>query len=219
MEVKSVYKKRDETKRIMNWLQLNEDSISTEQIRMIRTNIDQVSESEMKLLMLTTPNHEGEKSVISAKLGIAYAEQGKRVLLVDANIRKPSLCNWFQITNESGLTNVILNNEEIRIHYRETLVPGLYVLPAGPAPSNLSSIWVTSKIKEMVRKCESEFDVVIFEAAPYLTVSDSQLLANYCDGVILVVKANSTNKEDAIKTRDYLDRTNNRIAGVIYQTC
>ncbi|PFO04935.1 tyrosine protein kinase [Bacillus sp. AFS076308] len=213
-----MYKKRDETKKIMHMLQLNEDSISTEQIRMIRTNIDQVSDSKMAVLMVTSPNHEGDRSIISAKLAISFAEQGKRILLVDANIRKPSLNKWFQIKNDSGLTNVILNKEEIELHYRETLVPGLYVLPAGLAPLNLSDIWVTSKIKEMVIKCESEFDVVIFEAPPYLTVSDSQMLASLCDGVIIVVKANSTKKEDAIKTKDYLDKTNNRILGVIYQT-
>src|SRR4051812_46054066 len=125
----------------MHMLQLNEDSISTEQIRMIRTNIDQVSDSKMALLMITSPNNEEDRSIISAKLAISFAEQGKRILLVDANIRKPSLNKWFQITNDSGLTNVILNKEEIQLHYRETLVPGLYVLPAGLAPLNLSDIW------------------------------------------------------------------------------
>ncbi|WP_231510918.1 CpsD/CapB family tyrosine-protein kinase [Bacillus sp. UNC438CL73TsuS30] len=210
--------KRDETKKIMQRLKLNEDFVSTEQIRMIRTKVDQVSSRKSSLFMLTSPNYDGEKSIISAKLAISYAEQGKKVLLVDANIRRPSLHNWFQLTNESGLTNVILNNEEIQLYYKETLVPGLDVLPAGPSPLNLSDIWVTSKIEEMVRKCKAEFEVVIFEAPPFLTASDSQILANQCDGVILVVKANKTKKEDTFKTKDSLERTNNRIVGVIYQT-
>ncbi|MEH7484143.1 CpsD/CapB family tyrosine-protein kinase [Neobacillus drentensis] len=211
-------KKRAEIKKINPMLQLNEDLISTEQIRMIRTNIDLLSDSKSTLLMVTSPKHEGDKSIISSKLAISLVEQEKKVLLVDANIRQPSLHNWFQITNGSGLTNTISNEEDIRLHYKETFVTGLFVLPTGPIPLNLSDIWVTSKIKEMVRKCESEFDVVIFVSPPFLTVSDSQILANQCDGVILVVKSNKTKKEDALKTRDYLARTNNRIVGVIYQT-
>lgn len=210
--------KRDETKKIMQKLKLNEESISTEQIRMIRTKIDQSSERKSTLFMLTSPHYEAEKSIISTKLAKSYAEQGKKVLLVDANIRNPSLHYWFQISNESGLTNVILNNEEIQLYYKETMVPGLVVLPAGPSPLNLSDVWVTSKIKDMISKCEAEFEVVIFEAPAFLTASDSQILANHCDGVILVVRANKTKKEDMLKTKEYLERTNNQIVGVIYQT-
>jgi len=215
---KSVYKKRDETKKIIQRLQLNEDSISTEQIRMIRTNIDQLSDRKLNLLMVTSPNYEGEKSIISSKLAISLVEQGKKVLLVDADIRQPSLHDWFCITNESGLTNAIWNVEDIQLHYKETFVSGLFVLPAGPIPLNLSDLWVTSKIKEIVRKCQSDFDVVIFVSPPFLTASDSQILANQCDGVILIVKANKTNKEDALRTKDSLERANNRVVGVIYQT-
>ena len=203
---------------MMQRLQLKEESISTEQIRIIRTNIEQVTENKMNILMLTSPADEGDHSIISAKLAISYAEQGKKVLLVDANLRRPTLNNWFQITNDNGLTNVILDREDIEQHYKEALVPGLYILPTGPTPLKLSDIWITSKMKEMIRRCEEEFDVVIFEAPPYLSVSDSQILASQCDGVILVVKANTTKQEDVMKAKDYLDRTNNRIVGVVYQT-
>jgi protein-tyrosine kinase len=210
--------KRYEIKKKLQRLQLDEDSVSTEQIRMIRTNVEQVSEGKPSLYMLTSPNYDGERSIISAKLAISFVEQGKKVLLVDANIRKPSLHNWFQITNDSGLTDVILNNNDIQHHLKETFFPGLFILPTGPSPLNLSEIWVTSKIKELARKCESEYNVVIFEAPPYLTVSDSQILASQCDGVILVITANKTKKEDALKTKELLERTNNRVAGVIYHT-
>ncbi|PGY15157.1 hypothetical protein COE25_02570 [Bacillus sp. AFS031507] len=215
---KSVYKKRDETKKIMQRLQLNEDLISTEQIRMIRTNIDQVSISDSVLLMVTSPRNEEQKSIISSKLAIAFVEQGKKVLLVDANLRKPSLNSLFQIKNENGLTNVILDEENIQLYIKETFVPGLFVLPTGPIPLNPSEIWIASKVKEFVRNCVSEFDVVIIDAPPFLIASDSHILANQCDGVILVLTENKTKKEDVLLTKDYLDRKNNRIVGVIYQT-
>lgn len=215
---RSVYRKRDETKKLMQRLQLNEESISTEQIRMIRTNIDQLSVNESVLLMITSPRNEEEKSIISSKLAIAFVEQRKKVLLVDANLRKPSLNNLFQIKNENGLTNVILDEENLALHIKETFVPGLFVLPTGPIPLKPTEVWITSKIKEFVARCQAEFDVVILEAPPFLTASDSHILANQCDGVILVVKENKTKKEDVLQTKDYLDRKNNRIVGVIYQT-
>ncbi len=213
-----MYKKRDETKRILQKLLLHEDSISTEQIRMICTNLDSVSDSQSALFMVTSPCHEEEKSIISSKLAISFVEQGKKVLLVDANIRKPTLHNWFQITNGTGLTKVIENVENINLYIKETFIPGLFVLPTGPIPLNPSDVWVTSKIKELVSHCKLEFDVVIFEAPAFLTVSDSQILANQCDGVILVVKENKTKKEEVLMIKEQLARSNNQILGVIYQT-
>ncbi|MFP7297450.1 CpsD/CapB family tyrosine-protein kinase [Neobacillus niacini] len=198
--------------------QLKEESISNEQMRMIQANIDQKIECHSTSIMLTSPNDDGEKSIISSKLAISFAEQGKKVLLVDANLRNPYTHNWFQLTNQSGFTNVIIEEDEIQHHIKETVIPGLFVLPAGPAPLNLSDLWVTSKIKEMIRKVQSEYDVVIFEAPPFLNISDSQILANQCDGVILVVRANKTKKADVLKTKDYLEKTNNSILGVIYHT-
>ncbi|MEH6992347.1 CpsD/CapB family tyrosine-protein kinase [Neobacillus drentensis] len=198
--------------------QLMEESISKEQIRMIQVNIDQKLDCHSTSFMLTSPTDDGEKSIISSKLAISFAEQGKKVLLVDANLRNPSIHNWFQLTNQSGLTNVIVKEEDIQHHIKETLFPGLFVLPTGPNPLNLSDLWVTSKIKGLVRKVQLEYDVVIFEAPPFLNVSDSQILANQCDGVILVVKANKTKKADVLKTKDYLEKTSNSILGVIYQT-
>lgn len=120
--------------------------------------------------------------------------------------------------NNSGLTDVIVNEEEVKLHIRETYVPGLFILPTGPIPLTPSEIWVTSKMKKLVENCALEFDVVIFEAPPYLTAADSQILASHCDGVILVIKENKTKKEDVIKTKENLDRANNKILGVIYQT-
>ncbi|WP_223591815.1 CpsD/CapB family tyrosine-protein kinase [Neobacillus bataviensis] len=207
-----MFKKKDQTKKIM------QDPISNEQIRIIRTNLESISEGKSAIFMVTSTSEDGEKSIISSKLAISFVEQGKSVLLVDANIRNPSLHHWFQMQNQSGFTNVIVNEDEIKLHIRETYVPGLFILPTGPIPLNSSEIWVTNKIIELVRNCESEFDVVIFEAAPYLTAADSQVLASQCDGVILVIKENKTKKEELLKTKENLERTNNKIFGVIYQT-
>ncbi|MFZ7942301.1 CpsD/CapB family tyrosine-protein kinase [Neobacillus sp. 19] len=185
---------------------------------MIRTNLEPLVHQQTALLLVTSPSDDGEKSIITSKLALSIVEQGKKVLLVDGNIRKPSLNHWFKLPNEAGLTNVIDNVNEAFLNIQETFVPGLFVLPTGPMPVNPADVWMTGKINELVRYCEANFDVIIFEGPPFLTVSDSHILANQCDGVILVIKENKTKKKDVIKTKEYLERKNNQILGVIYQT-
>lgn len=214
---KSVFKKK-KIKKYTKMVQQSGQSICSEQIRMISTYIEHLYDSESPLLMVTSPSEEGQKSIISSKLAIAFVEQGKKVLLVDANIRSPSLHHWFQMKNENGFTNAVRYAESIHLNSKETLIPNLFVMPAGPVPSNPSEIWVASKIKDMASCCRTEFDVVIFEAPPILSASDSQVLASYCDGTILVLKENKTKKDDAFKAKMKLERKNSKILGVIYQT-
>lgn len=208
-----MYMKRGEAK----MFQLDGDPVSNEQIRMIRANLEQVV-PQARSFVITSPSDEGETTIISAKLAIAFAEQGKKVLIVDADIRTPLLHHSFHLSDKNGLTNVLLNHAELHDLVKETTVPGLFVLPAGPRPGRFSDVWVRGKIKELAGKSASEFDVILFAAPPYLTSSDSHILANECDGVILVLKANKTKKAEALKTRDYLNRSNCQIVGVIYQT-
>lgn len=219
MEVKSVFKKKNKTKKgSQKGLYLLENTISTEQIRIIRNNLVNESKNNPRVIMITTPSEREENTVISSKLAISFVEQGKRVLLVDANVRNPSLHQTFSINNESGLTNVLFDDENVHLYIRETFISGLSLLPAGSITSSSSKIWITSKIQELINKCDTDFDYVIFVAPPFLTVSDSHTLASQCDGVILVIKENKTKKKDILQTKYSVERTNNRLLGVIYQT-
>jgi protein-tyrosine kinase len=194
------------------------DYMSTEQTRMIRTNLDLVLHEGPALVMVTSPDDMEQKPTISSNLAVAFAEQGKKVLLVDANIVKPSLHQLFNISDTIGLTNVIINEESLMMNTIETYIPGLHVLPIGALSINASELWVTSKLKKFAAACREEFDLVIFDVPALLTVSDPLVLANQCDGIILVVEHNKTKKEAALKTKEYLSRSNNHILGVIYQT-
>lgn len=194
------------------------ESVSNEQTRMIRTNLDQVLQEGPTLVMVTSPDEMDQKPTISSNLAVAFAEQGKKVLLVDVNTVKPSLHRLFTISNTTGLTNVILNEEPLLMNCKETSTPGLFVLPVGALSISAAELWVTSKLKKIATSCREEFDLVIFEVPALLTVSDPLVLAKQCDGIILVVEGNKTKKEAALKAKEYLNRTNNHILGVIYQT-
>ncbi|MED4463031.1 CpsD/CapB family tyrosine-protein kinase [Metabacillus fastidiosus] len=211
-------KNRRKEKRMLRKIKLTDDYVSTEQIRMIRTNIENTLSDYPTLLMVTSPNIEEQKSLISAKLAISFAEQKKRVLLVDANLRRPSLHRWFDIENKTGLANVIVHNEEVQLHARETFIPGLFLLPAGSPFVNPLEVWQSSKIKHAMSQWGWVYDVIIIEAPAFLSASHSQILADECNGVILVLRENDTKKEDTLLTKQFLERAEKRILGVIYQT-
>ncbi|ART77772.1 hypothetical protein B4U37_17815 [Sutcliffiella horikoshii] len=199
-------------------LSLKENMISTDQIRIIRTNIEDELQKDSIFLTITSPNLEEQKALISAKLAISFAELGKKVLLVDANLRRPSLHKYFNIYNSSGLVNVINEKGSINLFAKITSTPGLFLLPAGTSRDNISHTGLLNKAEELMTDWSQFFDVILLETPSFLKSSDAHILSRKCDGVILVMKEHSTKKDDAIQTKHYLERANKKIVGVIYQT-
>ncbi|WP_053361531.1 CpsD/CapB family tyrosine-protein kinase [Bacillus sp. FJAT-27251] len=207
-------KKKKESSFKLNFIP---ESISSEQMRIICANLGQFLKEETNLIMVSSPTEISQKPIITSFLAAAFAEQGKKILLVDANIRKPTLHDLFQISNITGLVNIIVNQEKMKMNIHETNIPGLSVLPAGSLPVSASDLWVASKFKRFEDACRTGFDVVIFEAPPLQGVSDAHTLSNSCDGIVLVIEGNRTKKEAALKTKESLLRSNKRVLGVIYQ--
>ena len=203
-------------KRQFRKLKLTPELVSTEQIRMIRTNIEN-GHNNCSLIMISSPNLSEQKAIISAKLAVSMAEHGKKVLLVDANLENPTLHQWFNIDNKSGLTNVLLNEESLHIHTHYTYTTGLSLLTTGPIPEDSSIVWSSKNLKNMISNWKLQYDLIIFETRAFLSASDSQILAQYCNDILLVAKKNSTKKQDLIKTKKYLETGNKNILGVIFQ--
>jgi capsular exopolysaccharide synthesis family protein len=185
---------------------------------MIRMNVENALNKDSFILMVTSPNTDDEEALISSKLAIAFSEQKKRVLLVDANLRNPSIHALFDADNSKGLANVVSQGKKIRMYTSETFIENLSILPAGPVMETTSDVFISRNLQESLSGWTAEFDVVIIEAPSFLERSDTQIVAEHCDGVILVVKANKTKKEKIVKTKSYLERAKKSIVGVIYQT-
>jgi len=212
---KSLHLNRKQNRKF-KMLNLSSDLVSTEQIRVIRTNL-QNTHKNCGLMMVNSPNLGEQKSLISAKLAISMAEIGKKVLLVDANLDNPSLHNWFNIDNKTGLTNVILQEESIHLHSNYTYISGLTLLTTGPTLYDNSEVWSSQGIKKLISDWKMRYDLIIFETQAFLVASDSQILSQYCDDIILVLKKNSTKRYEVITTKKTLDAGNKNILGVIYQ--
>jgi protein-tyrosine kinase len=211
-----VFNKRRSSK--TSKVSLDYSLLSSEQIRMIRMNVENALNKDSFILMVTSPNTDDEEALISSKLAIAFSEQKKRVLLVDANLRNPSIHALFDADNSKGLVNVVSQGKKIRMYTSETFIENLSILPAGPVMETTSDVFISRNLQESLSGWTAEFDVVIIEAPSFLERSDTQIVAEHCDGVILVVKANKTKKEKIIKTKSYLERAKKSIVGVIYQT-
>ncbi|MCT2347651.1 CpsD/CapB family tyrosine-protein kinase [Niallia taxi] len=188
----------------------------SEQYRTIRTNILYSSvDEEIRSLMVTSSGPGEGKSTTTGNLAVVFAQQGKTVLLVDADLRKPTVHYTFKLSNTTGLTSVLTNQAEVMDSVNKTDEDNLYVLPSGPIPPNPSELLGSRAMKQFMEKALEEFDLIIFDTPPVLAVTDAQILGNLCQGSILVVSSGKTEKESLLKTKELLNATNGRLLGVV----
>lgn len=192
-------------------------SLNAEQFRTIRTNIEfaQLDKSMKNLLVSSSIPAEG-KSTVASNLAYVIAQTDKRVLLVDADLRKPTVHRTFKLNNEQGLTTLLSNADlkfnQVVQHSRDL---NLYFLPSGPIPPNPSEILGSGRMTLLMQELGQYFDIVIYDAPPITAVTDPQILATKVDGVVMVVRQGYTRKEEVKKAKEALDNVNANILGYV----
>ena len=192
-------------------------SLNAEQFRTIRTNIEfaQIDKQVRSILVSSSIPAEG-KSTVSSNLAYVIGQTDKRVLLVDADLRKPTVHRTFKLNNEKGLTTLLSNNNlkfnQVVQHSREL---GLYFLPSGPIPPNPSEILASGRMTHLMQELNQYFDVVIYDAPPITAVTDPQILATKVDGVVMVVRQGYSRKEEVKYAKNALDNVNANILGYV----
>ncbi|ASS97506.1 capsular biosynthesis protein [Peribacillus simplex NBRC 15720 = DSM 1321] len=196
--------------------QNNPKSPITEQYRLIRTNIQFSSvDKEIKTIVVTSSEPNDGKSTTAANLAIVLAQEEKKVLLVDADLRKPSVHYAFNLSNIHGLTSVLTKKMDLRKTILNSNVSNLDILTSGPIPPNPSELLNSKAIETAIDELKEIYDYIIFDTPPVLVVPDSQIVANKCDGVIMVVASGKTNKQSAVKAKDLLMKANTSLLGVV----
>lgn len=188
----------------------------SEQYRTIRTNILYSSvDEEIRSLMVTSSGPGEGKSTTTGNLAVVFAQQGKTVLLIDADLRKPTVHYTFKLSNTTGLTSILTNQVELMEAVNKTDEDNLYVLSSGPIPPNPSELLGSKAMKQFMERALEEFDLIIFDTPPVLAVTDAQILGNLCQGSVLVVSSGKTDKESLLKTKELLTASNGRLLGVV----
>lgn len=194
----------------------NPREVISEQYRLIRTNILFSSvDEEVKSIMITSPEPADGKSTTALNLSIVLAQQGKKVLLVDADLRKPSIHYSFQVSNITGLTNVLTKETDLEGAISTTYIPDLEILTCGDIPPNPSELLNSKAMEKLMKKLEEMYDYVVYDSPPVLAVTDAQIIANRCNGVVLVIASGKTHKERALRAKELLEKAKSKILGVV----
>src|SRR5690625_527447 len=195
---------------------MNPKSPITEQYRTVRTNLQFAAIDEELRSMIVTSSGPGEgKSITTANLAVVYAQQGKKVLLVDADLRKPTVHYTFRLDNLRGLSNILVGEHALEEAATETDVENLDVLSCGPIPPNPSELLASKKMKQVLNDALLTYDLVIFDTPPVLAVADAQIMANIVDGSLLVIRSKQTEYEEAMRAKESLEPAKAKLLGTV----
>ena len=189
----------------------------SEAYRTLRTNLEFSSlDKPIKTMVVTSPGPEEGKSTTLANLAVTLAQAEKQVILVDCDLRRPSQHELFGLSNGVGLTTMVVDDEAMKKPpLFDTEVAGLRLLPSGPLPPNPSELVGSRRMAEIIAMLSEQADIVLFDAPPIIAVTDAAVLASRVDGVLLVIKAGATKRDQARKAKALLDKVNAHLVGAV----
>lgn len=191
-------------------------SYEAEQFRILRTSINfQAKKQSISSIVITSPSYSEGKSTTASNLSVVFAEEGKRVLLIDGDMRKPTIHQIFNQQNINGLSNVLTKQITLENAIVSSFVQGLEILTSGPIPSNPAELLGSSVMDDLITALYAKYDLIIFDSPPVLSVTDAQLLADKCQCSILVINSEETEKHLALKAKEILNLTESRLLGAV----
>lgn len=191
-------------------------SVVSEAFRMLRTNLQFAGvDKPLKIVSVTSGNPEEGKSTIAANLAISFASTGSKVLLIDADLRRPKINKLFLLENHIGLSSLLAGDLPLDSVIRETEIPNLQIITSGPVPPNPAEILGSAKMKDFLLKVNPMYDIILVDSSPVNTVADASILSSRVDGLILVVEAGSSSRESVMLAKQQLQKVNARILGVV----
>lgn len=197
----------------------------SEMFRTLRTNLQFMGNTRKIQTILITSTLPGEgKSWTSANLAVTFAQAGKKVIIVDCDLRKGRQFSIFNVTARPGVSNFlsgvvnegeVYDVDDIRSFIRETEIEDLYVIPAGDVPPNPSELLINSKMNQLLLDLREQFDIIIFDAPPALLVTDATILARMVDTTMIVVAHQETKMDNLNKVQRSIKNVGGNVAGVV----
>lgn len=190
-----------------------------EVFKILRTNMQFMSNKAETLTLLITSTVPGEgKSWVTSNLAVAFAQTGKKVVIIDSDMRKGRLHNIFEIPIYPGLSNYLAEteeNNEIEKFIYETEVENLSVIPAGNVPPNPSELLSSEKMVKGLEELKEKFDIILFDSTPCMLVTDAVIISRIVDYTIIVSSHKTTKIEDLKNVQKNIENVGGKIAGVV----
>jgi non-specific protein-tyrosine kinase len=192
-------------------------SPASEAYRTLRMNLQYASlDSALRTLLVTSSGPGEGKSTTLANLAVTMAEAEQRVIMVDADLRRPCLHELFGLNNHSGLTTMMVEGQALdKPPLQATTIKGLQLLASGALPPRPADLLGSKRMEKVIERLLAEADVLLFDAPPLVVVTDAVVLATKVDGVLLVVSAGETKREQAQRAIERLNKVNARVVGAV----
>jgi capsular exopolysaccharide synthesis family protein len=191
-------------------------SMLAEQFRQVRTRLQHAASLDTtRSILVTSPSPGDGKSTVACNLAAGLALNGRRILLVDSNFRRPELHKIFGVQNEAGFGNVLSSIENFESAVRQTRVPNLDLITTGPKPANATELLESQLLIDFIERALEEYDHVVFDSGPMLVVSETVALAPRVDGVVTVVRAKANSRGLLQRMRDGLRQLKAEHLGVV----
>ncbi|ADQ45261.1 capsular exopolysaccharide family [Caldicellulosiruptor kronotskyensis 2002] len=194
----------------------NPRSPITESYRMLRTNIQYSSlDKPIKTIVVTSTGPSEGKTVTCANLAVVMAQAGSKVLVIDADLRRPAIHKVFGVSNKVGLTNLLVENKNFEEIVQKDGVEGLDLITSGPIPPNPAELLGSKKFENFLNTISQSYDYIIIDTPPCGSLTDAAIIGRIVDGVILVAAAGEVQIEAIQQAKENLQKVNANIIGVV----
>ncbi|MFW6200324.1 MAG: polysaccharide biosynthesis tyrosine autokinase, partial [Gemmatimonadota bacterium] len=190
---------------------------AAEAYRNLRMNLTFMSTEDdpVRAILVTSPGPGEGKSTTALNLAVMLAQQGRKILLIDADLRRPALHRALDLLREPGLTDLLVGNATMKEAVRPNVLPNLDILPSGPFPPNPSELLDSKSMKRLIADLRDKYEQIVIDSPPMLAVTDTSVLSTRADGVLLVMRSGETEQRAAERSVDQLRRLDVRIFGAV----
>lgn len=199
-------------------LQSHHDPLSkiSEAYKIARTNIEfAMIDSELKTINITSTQQTEGKSITIANLAVSYAQAGRRILLIDADLRRPSQHRRFALSNRQGLSTAIVHGSNPETYVQDSRIHNLSIMTSGPIPPNPAELLMSKTMWRLIDELKPQYDLIFLDGAPVGVVTDSAIISSKVDGTIFVVRAGQVAKKPLLHATEMLKKVNARVLGFV----
>ena len=190
-------------------------SISAESYRTLRTNIQYSSfDKEIRTIVVTSSEPGEGKSTVAGNLALSFAQSDKSTIIIDCDLRKPSLHKKFRISNMAGLSDILIGRKSL-VEAVNQYNENMHIITSGKIPPTPAEMLGSKAMERLIAELKEIYDVIILDSAPLQAVTDAQILSAKSDGTILVVRAEKTKRDSVASAKELLDKVNANVLGVV----